>query len=600
MTKQQKASYEFGPFRLDAAERRLLRNGEPVGLAPKVFDTLLAMIESSGLLVEKDELMARLWPDTFVEEATLARNISDLRKVLGESSGEARYIETVPKSGYRFLAEVRLVHSPDSTIIVERRTRSRVVVEEELEPGVRSIAVLPFKSLNANDADDYLALGLADALITRLSNIRQIAVRPTSAVMKYVGTRHDPAAAGRDLGVEAVLDGAIQRCGERIRVTVQLVSAGSENPLWAAQFDERFTDVFAVEDSISAQVALALTLKLTGEEVKLLGKRYTDNSDAYELQLKGRYYWNKRSEEALHKAVDCFDQAVEIDPNYALAYAGLSDCYTKLGDVGVTAIPPREAFARARRAALTALKIDSSLVEVHASLGHLEMHHLRWVDAEREFKRAIELNPNYAPAHQWYAYFMAFHRRFNEALEKIEVARKLDSLSLPIIDSVGEFLYFARRDDEAIEQFHKALDMDPNFLPSRIHLGRAYEQAAMFSEAEAQFINARQITGESIDALAALGHTYAMSANPGAALDVLAQLTELSNQRYVSPYDVALIHAALSEIDEAFRWLEKGYDERVEWMIYANVDPRLDPLRADARFSDLIGRLGFAPEKRDR
>jgi serine/threonine-protein kinase len=223
------------------------------------------------------------------------------------------------------------------------------------------------------------------------------------------------------------------------------------------------------------------------------------------------------------------------------------------------------------------------------------MHLLQWADAERDFKRAIELNPNYATAHQWYAYFMAFHRRFDEALERIEVARKLDPLSLPIVDSVGEFLYFARRNDEAIEQFRKTLEMDPNFLASRIHLGRAYEQAAMFSEAEDQFVKARQITGESIDALAALGHTYAMSVNTGAALEVLAQLTELSKERYVSPYDIALIHAALGATDEAFRWLEKAYDECVEWTIYTNVDPRLDPLRTDARFSDLLGRLGFAP-----
>ena len=463
-----------------------------------------------------------------------------------------------------------------------------------VQPTPAAIAVLPFKPISAEGRDEYLELGIADALITRLSDINQIVVRSTSSVRKYTALDQDCVAAGRELAVQSVLEGSIQKRGDRIRVTARLVRVEDGSSIWTGKFDESSTDIFAVEDSISEKVAAALALKLTGDERKRLTKRYTENTAAYDLYLRGRYHWNKRSEEAVQKAVECFDQAVEIDPNYALAYAGLSDCYTKLGDVGVTAIPPREAFARARRAALQALKIDGSLVEVHASLGHLEMHLLQWADAEREFRRAIELNPNYASAHQWYAYFMAFHHRFDEAFKKIETACKLDSLSLAIADSVGEFLYFARRNDEAIDQFRKTLDMDPNFLPSRINLGRAYEQAGMFSEAEAQFIKARQITGESIDALAALGHSYAISSKTGAALEVLAQLTELSTQRYVSPYDVALIYAALGQTDEAFRWLEKAYDDRVEWMIYTNVDPRLDPLRTDARFNDLIGQLGFA------
>jgi TolB-like protein/Tfp pilus assembly protein PilF len=459
-----------------------------------------------------------------------------------------------------------------------------------------AIAVLPFKPISAEGRDEYLELGIADALITRLSDINQVVVRPTSSVRKYTDLEQDPVAAGRELAVDSVLEGSIQKLNDRIRVTARLVKVDDGRSLWTGKFDEIATDIFAVEDSISERVAAALALKLTGNERERLHKRHTDNTDAYNLYLKGRYYWNKRTEEALQKAVECFHQAVEIDRNYALAYGGLADCYTKLGDVGVTAVPPRESFDLARRAALKALQIDSSLVEVHASLGHLEMHLLRWEAAEREFTRAIELNPNYASAHQWYAYFMAFHGRFDEALERIEVARRLDPLSLPIVDSVGEFLYFARRYEEAIVEFRKALEMDPAFLPSCINLGRAYEQVGMFSEAEGLFTKAMQITGESIDALAALGHTYAISARTDATLEVLAQLAELATHRYVSPYALALLHAALGEIDEAFKWLEKAFDERVEWMIYTNVDPRLDPLRSDARFNHLIRRLGLAPE----
>jgi tetratricopeptide (TPR) repeat protein len=413
-------------------------------------------------------------------------------------------------------------------------------------------------------------------------------------VRKYTALDQDCVAAGRELAVDSVLDGTIQKLGDRIRVTARLVKVVDGSSLWTGKFDQSFTDIFEVEDSISEKVAGALALKLTVNERDRLKRRYTENTAAYQLYLKGRYYWNKRSEEALLKAIDCFDQAVKIDPNYALAYAGLSDCYTKLGDVGVTAIPPKEAFARARQAALKAIEIDGSLVEVHASLGHLEMHHLRWQDAEREFKRAIEINPNYASAHQWYAYFMAFHGRFERAYEEIEVARKLDSLSLPIADSVGEFLYFERRHEEAIEQFRRTLEMDPDFLPSCINLGRAYEEAGMFDDAENQFIKARQITGESIDALAALGHCFALSGKTDAALEVLSQLTELLKHRYVSPYDIALIHAALGQIDEAFGWLEKAFDNRVEWMIYTKVDPRLDVLRTDPRYDRLVERMGFA------
>jgi serine/threonine protein kinase/Tfp pilus assembly protein PilF len=463
------------------------------------------------------------------------------------------------------------------------------------QPKPAAIAVLPFRPISTEGRDEILELGIADALITKLSDLGQIIVRPTSSVRKYVDLEQDSATAGRELAVESVLEGNIQKLGDRIRITVRLVKVEDGRSLWTGKFDEEFTDIFAVEDLISEKVTVALALKLTGDDKERLKRRYTEDTAAHSLYLKGRYYWNKRSEEALHKSIECFKQAIEIDRNYALAHAGLADCYTKLGDVGVTAMLPREAFTRARAAALKALEIDDSLAEVHASLGHIDMHQLRWADAERDFNRAIELNPNYATAHQWYAYYLAFHHRLDEALEKIEVALELDPLSLPIADGVGEFLYFGRRYDEAIIQFRKTLEMDPNFLASRINLGRAYEQSGMFSEAEDEFVKARQIAGESIDALAGLGHTYAMSGRKGAALEVLAQLTKLSKERYVSPYDIALMHTALAETDEAFRWLEKAYDECVEWVIYTNVDPRLDPLRSDARFLDLMRRIGFAP-----
>ena len=488
----------------------------------------------------------------------------------------------------RLLYRIGLALDEDTLPKPQDKARHRID-----RPALAAIAILPFKPINPEHRDEYLELGIADALITRLSDIKQIVVRPTSSVRKFTDLDQDSVEVGRALAVESVLEGCIQKLTDRIRVTARLVRVSDGQSLWTGKFDEDFTDIFGVEDSISEKVAGALALRLTQVERERLTRRYTDNTAAYNLYLKGRYYWNKRTEESLNKAAECFDQAIEIDPDYALSYAGLADCYTKLGDVGVTAMTSKEAFARAQKAALQALQIDRSLPEVHASLGHLHMHLLQWDDAEQDYNRAIELNPNYASAHHWYAYFMTFHRRFDEALKRIKIAQELDPLSLAIADSIGEILYFARRNHEAIEYFRKSLEMDPEFLASRINLGRAYEQLGMFKEAEEQFLKARQMTGESVDALAALGHAYAISTRTAGAVEIRDRLIELSKRRYVSPYEIALLQGALGEIDDAFRWLESAYEQCAEWMIYTNVDPRLDPLRMDERFDGLLSRLGF-------
>ena len=591
MSKQGLVSYEFGPFRLDAAERRLLRDGNAVSLAPKVFDTLLTLVENPGRLIEKDELMTSLWPDTFVGEAALARNISDLRRALGGSSGEARYVETVPKSGYRFVAEVRVIENSDSIVIAQRHTRTRVVVREELEGEVRSIAVLPFQQMGSSGADEYLGLGMADALITRLSNIRQIAVRPTSAVIRYAGA--DPAAAGRALKVEAVLAGAIQRSAERVRVTVQLVSVSSETPLWAEKFDEMFTDIFAVEDSISEQVARALLLRLTGEERSLLAKRSTEISEAYELYLKGRYYWNKRTAEGLDRSIASFRKAIDIDPGYALAYAGLGDAYTFLGDVGLTAIQPKDAFSKAKDAATKALELDDSLAEARTSLGHIHMHCYEWAKARTEFERAIEFSPNYAHVHQLVAFYLAFNGRMQAGRAEIRLAMRLDPLSLPINTDLGVIHYFAREYDRAIEQYQRTLELDSNFDRAHFWLAAAYEQKQMYEEAIGEYIISIDLSGGSLEARASLAHAYGRAGRKAEALRILEELKSESSSRYVSPYDVAIINLGLGESETAIKWLVCACDEHAGWMIYLTVDPRLDALRSDGRFKELLRRVGF-------
>src|SRR5882724_936025 len=595
MSSSLKSCYEFGPFRVNAPERLLLREGRPIPLAPKVFDTLLALLENPGRLLPKDELISRLWPDTFVEEATLARNISDLRKALGESAGEARYIETVPKTGYRFIALITQSGGQETTFIVQRHTRSRVVVEEDVNhsSAIRSIAVLPFKALAAGDAEDYLGLGVADALITRLSKIRRLSVRPTSAIVRYSGLNPDPLAVGSELDVESVLEGNIQRANDRIRVTVQLVNVDDGASLWAEKFDERFTDIFGVEDSISEQVAAALMLRLTVEERRLLNKRYTSSPTAYRLYLKGRYFWLKRTEEGMKKGIQYFNEAIEEDPAYAAAYDGLSDSYTLLAIRGI--MPPKEGFLKAKASARKALEIDDTLGEAHASLAHVRLHDWEWSGLEDVFKRAIEMNPTHAIAYHWYAEYLGAMKRFDEAITMVKRALQLEPLS-PIISLTLAGAYNqARRHDEAIEELQKGLELDPNHSSLRNELAETYVQKGMYDEAIDEMQKAVSLSGRSTERLAGLGHCYAAAGKKAAALEILDELSRLSKERYVSPYCVAIVYASLDEKEKAFAYLEEAYEERNPNLIELNTESAFDRLRRDRRYGELVRRIGLVP-----
>ncbi|MBA2524764.1 MAG: winged helix-turn-helix domain-containing protein, partial [Pyrinomonadaceae bacterium] len=465
MSQLTKHLYEFGPFRLDAKERLLLRDDEIVPLTPKAFDMLLALVEDSGHVLQKDKLMQRLWPDSFVEEGSLAQNVSLLRKALGESNSQ-KFIETVPRRGYRFVASVRELED-DAELLEREHSETRIVVEAKQEPGIsekfaearqiseqkalaasshvsailrqrpkqavlavslalavvvaallyflilskpeqiadraiKSIAVLPFKSLGADGSDEYLGIGIAETLTTRLSSLKLLTVRPTSAVLQYASLEKETVVAGRELEVDMVLEGSIRRLEEQVRVTARLVSVRDGSVLWADKFDENFTDIFKVEDSISGKVAEALALKLSGEEQKRLTKRYTDNAEAYQLYLKGRYFWNKRTENGFNRGIAQFNQAVEKDSNYALAFAGLADSYIGLTFYNFAA--PNETMPKGKEAAMNALAIDNSLAEAHASLAHILMNYdWNWLEAEKEFKLSMQLNPDYATARQWYA-----------------------------------------------------------------------------------------------------------------------------------------------------------------------------------------------------
>src|SRR5262245_6953107 len=388
--------YEFGPFQLEPQERLLLRDAGAVPLPPKVFDALLLFVSRSGQVLSKDELLSRLWPGAIVEESNLTQSVYALRKALGDRPDGHPYIETLPRRGYRFVAEVN-----ESA----RRAPSAPV---------RSLAVLPFCSLGA-EQNAYLRLGLANAIITKLSRLQEISVRPTSAILKYVDREIGLAAIGRELGVDALLDGALEWAGDQLRVTVQIVRSSGGTPLWAEQFDEQFTNIFTLEDSISEQVTRALRLRLSSEEKKQITRRYTENIEAYQAYLRGRYFWDKRTEEGMKKAIGYFEQAITLDSGYALALSGLADAHLLLG--AYRALPPNECFPQSRRAAERALELDDTLAEAHCALAYVKAcYDWDWQGAERGFKRALALNPNYTIGHIWYSDYLSAIGRFEEAL----------------------------------------------------------------------------------------------------------------------------------------------------------------------------------------
>ncbi len=591
MSKPSSPLYKFGPFTLNAKEKLLLRDGRRVMLKPKVFDLLLVLVENSGHVIEKNELMNRLWPDTFVEESNLSVSIFALRKALGENHYGHSYIETVPRRGYRFVANVIEAPSDGS----DRSTAALVQSKNKFErtAHVRSLAVLPFKLLGSPSTDEYLGLGLADALITRLTNLSQIRVRPTSAVRDYTGAR-DIAVAGHELKVDALLDGSVQRLGKRIRVTTQLVDVRESAILWAENFDEKFVNIFSLEDSFSSQLVKALELKLTGEEKGLVEKRFTESPDAYQAYLKGVYFLSRRSAEGMRKSFELFNRAIEIDPNYAKAYAGLADTYYFLAAYNL--VQSRVALPKAEAAVIKALQLDDSLAEAHSALAVLLRRSWAWASGEKEFRRAITLNPNYAEAHHFYSVLLRLTGRFDESWTEIKKAQELDPISLSINLGLANVFYAVREYDGALEQLRATLELDPNFANAHLRLGMVYHAKHMYDEAIAEYQIAQRLMPDQPEVDAYMAHTYAISGRADEAQRALAKLRDLSDQGYEVPYFMAVIYSALKDNDGAFAWLERAYDEHDEMLGIMKTDPMLDNLRSDSRFQALSRRVGFASE----
>jgi serine/threonine-protein kinase len=453
------------------------------------------------------------------------------------------------------------------------------------EEAIDSLAVLPLVNVAANPSTEYLSDGLTERLINSLSQLPNLKVMSSNSVFRYKGKEIDVRVVGRELGVRAVLTGRIVPRGDDLFISIELVDAQDNSRIWGEQFTRKFADILLVQEEISRDVSEKLRLKLTGEDKKRL--------EAYQLYLKGRYYWNKRTTEALKKAIEHFEQAVQKEPNYAPAYAGLADCYNML--VIYSALSPKEGFSKAKTAAMRALEIDDTLAEAHTSLAFVKFRlDWDWLEAEREFSRAIDLNPNYAPAHQWYSNFLVAMGRRDEAIAEARRTQQLDPFSLIGNSQVAWILYFARRYDEAIDQCHKTLQLDPSFFAAQRYLGLVFEQKKMYDAAVAHFERAVTLSGGPALMRAHLGHAYALAGRRDQARKILDELIEHSQRQYVSSYLIALIHAALGEKDRAFEWLEKAYEERAEFLVYLKVDPRLDRLRSDPRLASLLRRVGLA------
>jgi DNA-binding winged helix-turn-helix (wHTH) protein/TolB-like protein/Flp pilus assembly protein TadD len=645
--------YEFGPFRLNQAERTLLRRGRVVALTPKAFETLALLLKNNGHLVKKDELIERVWQDTVVEESNLNVIIHMLRKALGDDPRESKYIETVSKCGYRFVAEVRtsgeredprsealtaqaflpaaseplgstLITTSPSVSLSTPPSRRRLAIwaagalavalaaavffilrsnrrpesTSAVAPAtVRSIAVLPFRVLSSEKGDEYLSLGLADALITSLSQTRQVIVRQTEAVAKYQSTGKDPLEAGREQGVDAVLEGQVQRIGDRVRVSARLVRTSDGASLWADRFDEQFTHIFAVEDAIGEKVARTTirAMKGAGDDAttERLTKRYTENNESYEAYLKGRYLWNKRTVDSLQKSLAYFDKAIRLDPNFALAYVGLADTYTLLSFFTLAA--PKDAFPKAREAAEKALAIDRTLAEAYTALGQFKSYYeWDWNGAEEQFQKGIQLNPNYPLLHHWRSLNFMAMGRLDDARAEMHRALELDPLLLIANVNLGRIDYYEGRYDQAIKQYQRALELDENFMRTHLRLGMAYAQQRQYQEALTEYYKTREISGNTPQVDAHIAHVLAISGKKSEARAALADLQKHATRQYVPPYDIALIYSGLGETDQAFKWLEKAYADHSTEMIYFKVDPMLESLRSDPRYQVLLRRMGLA------
>jgi DNA-binding winged helix-turn-helix (wHTH) protein/tetratricopeptide (TPR) repeat protein len=559
-------SIAFGSFEMNVKERLLLHNGKPVAIAPKLFDALLALVENAGHIVEKDQLMDRLWGDTFVEESSLSQNIFQLRKILRKLDPQPEYIETIPKRGFRFASEVF-----DSASALVGRTPSVSAAE------IRSIAVMPFAVLGeAYENGECLGLGMADAIIGRLAKLRGVTVMPTRTMLRYAGRLDDLQGVSRECGVHGVLEGAVQRNAERIRVTVQLLDVTSEACVWSAKFDTSAGDVFVLQDLISQQIADALALEWCMDESHTVPNDSHDIA-AYQAYLMGFFFSNKRTHEGLSKSIGYFREALSLDPRYARAHAGLADSFFWLAYGEVSPDFRGESFERSREHALAALELDPFSAEAHAALATVMVKHdHNTAGAERSFRRAIEVDPACSMALSRFTYFLAAAGRLDEALEMSSRGQKLDPLSPDANANLAMILYFLRRYTDAIRYSRTALALEPAFSEAALLLGRCFEQKGMFEEAEVQYAIASKLEPHSHEGDELRAHLHAVTGRTNLAK---REVSQLSASDRVKPYNIAAIYSALGDKKRASEWLDRPFVNWTERLRMLRYDPRLDSCR---------------------
>jgi TolB-like protein/Tfp pilus assembly protein PilF len=458
-------------------------------------------------------------------------------------------------------------------------------------PQITSLAMLPLTNLSGDANQEYFADGVTEALIVELSKVRALKVISRTSAMQYKGPKKPLPQIARELGVDAVMEGSVQREGDQVRISIQLIDAATDKYLWAEQYQREYRSILALQSEVARAIVQQIKITLTPQEQVRLGSAHMVDPQAHEAYLKGRYYSNKRTEKNLKKSIEYFQQAIEKDPNYASAYSGMADAYALLGYRGD--LPSKETLSQAKRAALKAVELDDTLAEAHASLAFIaETHEWDWLTAEREYKRALDLNPGYAVGHNWYAGYLMYLGRFDEGIAEAKRARELDPLSLAINNALGGRLLLAGRDNEAIEQIQRTLDMDPNFAPAHSRLGWAYLRNGTYEQAISEFQKAIALS-DSPDFLIDLGYAYAVAGNRDQAQKILAQLKRKRERGFASSSALAIVYGALDEKDEAFAWLQKSYEERDPQLTYLKVGPRFDPLRKDPRFRELLRRMNF-------
>ena len=638
----------FGVFELDLCSGELQRQGRKIRLEGQPVQVLICLLENPGELVTREELHRKLWPaDTFVNfEHGLNAAVKRLRRALSDSADNPRFVETLPRRGYRFIAPMQAVavtgdepavqvaaavteapaipsppeakdqdqvHLSDMTVPVARQHRPRAwkrsgfVVFGTLailtgwilrpgrhpQPAIRSVAVLPLENLSGDASQDYFSDGMTDELITELGKISELRVISRTSAMTYKGSHESLPQIARDLNVEAIVEGAVLRSGNQVRITAQLILAAADKHLWAKSYEGDLQDTLMLQQQVASSIAEQIRIELTPHVQAILENGERVNPVAYEAYLKGWYFWNKRTGEGLKKAIDYFNQAIQTDPNYAAAYAGLADSYGLAGDWQYGVLAPREAYPRAKAAATKAIALDSTLGEAHISLAWcLDGFDWDWESGGREFTRGIELSPGYATGHHWYGWHLATLGRHGEAIAELEKAESLDPLSLIIGADLAEELLIAHRYDEAIKQSRKTMNMDPFFALTHYVLGEVFVQERMYNEAIAELQKAIQLSPGSTAFTANLAYAYAESGKRDEASQILNGLKSNSHDHLSSAPEIALVYVGLDEKDQAMGWLEKAYAERFNPGVLLR--PAFDPLRSDPRFQNLLRRIGLS------